>query len=436
MTTNLPRMINAIPPLKLYRNSTKVMTIKGQPILVEDVIRAALISRSNILFFGGTGWGKTTAENDVIGGLFGGKGIYIEAHPKMDVREIFSHLNLGKYFRGELKSSKELREVLDEIHNNILIVDEITRAPPFTQNRIFGMANGYVILDDNVPHPIGNGYSVLFGSGNIGESFKGTFELDEAFVNRFPIILNLDDVLPSPADMFQSLMRKHDPRVPEIPEKERLDYTPKLKEIYSQVKNLAPSVMVGITAEYLVYGLGDCSKIGRNKLSVWAGLPNSCQGCSRLAEACGYIKGVSWRAAEAIVSITNALQQVALAKHQAAKDLADKGQANKPSDLVNNDVNDVLEVFKTFHGFTGIVNARYVMQKYSMNPHHFLSDVAAKASQEFDGKMDDILTLLKAIDSRVPISEDMLKPFTKELSAGVGSSLRNPWRFVRDLVGV
>ncbi|VVC02971.1 Uncharacterised protein [Candidatus Bilamarchaeum dharawalense] len=429
------------PSLRNYRNSRKVMTIKGQAIYVEDILKAALISRSNVLLLGSRGWGKTTAEHDIHDGIFGGKGIYVRAHPKMDERELFSHLNLGKYLRGEVGSSRELREVLEAIHNCCMVVDEITRLPGISQNRVFGLADGYIELD-GVRYQIGNGYSILLASGNVGRGYDGTFALDGALIDRFPVIINMDDFLPTAKDDFLRLRSKHDPRVPKILNGERLDQSEKLKQVFAQLSEIKATMSVVIATLYLTHALGDCSKRGIPKLSIAESLPQACAGCSQLTKNCGHFMGVSGRSQESIINTVIALQQIAIAKHETATEAASAPHAEQPPPLVVDDMADVLEVFKTFFGYTGIVNSQHVVQKYLGNPYRFLSDIAAITQQEFIAQTDNIVALLRAYarsGGRLEVSEAerLVRPFTHDIPDGAGAAVRkNPWRFIGDIVGI
>ncbi|MCX6769595.1 MAG: AAA family ATPase [Candidatus Micrarchaeota archaeon] len=422
--------IESLPNVQNYKNSTKVMTIKGQPIFVEDIIKAGLISRSNMLLLGARGRGKTTLEHDIIDGFFGGNGVYVRAHPKMDEKELFTHLNIGKFLRGELQSDHELREVLSNIKNNCMIVDEITRLPGITQNRVYGLADGYIELD-GVRYQIGNGYSVLVASGNVGSNYTGTFQLDDALIDRFPIILNVQDYLPRALDTFTRLIEKHDPRVPAT---DKNDHTSLLKEIYHEIKNLEATVMMAIATQYLITALNDCVKYGYNKLQIANVLPQKCDGCAKLAEGCGYYQGVSERSGEAIVGLTLALQQVAIAKHSAAKKAAAAENSAAPDELLNDEVNDVLETFRTFFGYTGILNAQKVMQDYFGNPAIFMTSLATVIKREFTNKLSDLQGIVDAIKNSDEISDRMLEPFTKDVSAGAGAAFKNPWRFISELV--
>ena len=395
------------------------MTISGQPVLVEDVITAALVSRSNILVLSRPGQAKTTLEHDIFEGMFGGKGVYVRAHPKMDERELFTHLNLEKFFGGQMKSSTELREMLDTIHTNCMIVDEITRLPGILQNRLFGLADGYIEIDGR-KHTIGNGYSVVIASGNPED--EGTFALSAALKERFQVILNLRDFQSPSSDSFVRLMHKHDPRVPHV---EIVDASKDLISINSEFRQLPASVMMVLAAQYLIYALDDCSKLGVPKSSIEKGIPHNCSGCPKLAKGCGYFSGISERAAHALVNITLALQQV----------VATKTDTNTKSvqEKIENDVLDLLESFKTFCPETGITNHQHVMQRYFGNPRMFLIEIASAAMAVFNSKMKSIEKLRDAVLSQTA-DVGLLDVFTKEIDGGPGMlALKNHWRFVADL---
>jgi len=256
--------------------------------------------------------------------------------------------------------------------------------------------------------------------------YTGTFALDGALNDRFPVILNVNDFVPQAKDDFTRLIKKHDPRVPNV---EKNDLTVLIKDIYSGIKNLEATVIMAITAQYMVTALDDCSKLGKTKISLKNAIPRICSGCTKLTKNCGYHLGLSPRAGEAITGFTLALQKVAEAKHMLAKE-----NKEEPSKLLETDVDDVLEVFKTFAGYTGMVNKQKVMQDFYGNPYFFMESLAISVKQEFMEKEQALAKLVEAIGDGNEITDRMLKPFIDKISAGANAVLENPWRFIQGLV--
>ena len=56
-------LLAGLPRLRGYRNSRAVLTIGGQPLTVEDIIKAAVVSGLAVLLISGTGdaWRHTAA---------------------------------------------------------------------------------------------------------------------------------------------------------------------------------------------------------------------------------------------------------------------------------------------------------------------------------------------------------------------------------------
>ncbi|HLC71097.1 MAG TPA: hypothetical protein VJI32_03765, partial [Candidatus Nanoarchaeia archaeon] len=55
-----------------FRNTRSIGSVSGVNLTTEDALRAALVTRSNILAVGGRGTGKTQAMSDILRNFFGG----------------------------------------------------------------------------------------------------------------------------------------------------------------------------------------------------------------------------------------------------------------------------------------------------------------------------------------------------------------------------
>jgi len=400
--------MKTVPPLKLYRNSTPVAHVGNTPVLVEGVIRACSFSRSNLLLTGERGEGKTACESDVFHRWYGGNGIYCLAHADLVVRELFQQLNLGKLYRGECKTDQDIRELTRAINSRIVIVDEITRAPPLTQDSIMCLPDGYVEIDGR-KYPIGDGNSIMIASGNVGDGkYGGTFKLDAALTDRCHAIIDLNNFTPTPMDLFEILETNHDPHVPTVADE---DHSDAIIAIQKDMAQLRPSVEMNVAALFLRYGLDWCEKKKTTKKRIEKALPRICNGCHELGWGCGYVTGISTRAAKAIVNLTLALQQVAASQSRVS--------AVQPDPL--QDMLDVLSVFKLIGPQAGILNEQKVMQDHCGNPYMFLKEIVTHlTANEFEAKRGELISMFQQI-AQGRVEQTTRSGFTKV------------WSFMQDL---
>jgi MoxR-like ATPase len=95
---------------------------------------------------------------------------------------------------------------------NLLLGDEINRAPPKTQAALLEAMQERQVTVDGVTHPLPRPFCVLATQNPI--EFEGTYPLPEAQLDRF--LLRISMGYPSPGDEQQILQRRLDRRVDDV----------------------------------------------------------------------------------------------------------------------------------------------------------------------------------------------------------------------------
>ena len=110
-----------------FRNTRSIGSVSGTNLTTEDALRAALVTRSNILAVGGRGTGKTQALSDILRNFFGGEGVdgngvFIEGRADFKPDELFTRVNLNKVFDSlnRAASSEEIIELTSKVHKRFL----------------------------------------------------------------------------------------------------------------------------------------------------------------------------------------------------------------------------------------------------------------------------------------------------------------------------
>lgn len=89
------------------------------------------------------------------------------------------------------------------VFTNVLLTDEINRAPPRTQSALLEVMEEQQVTLDGVSRPVGDPFFVIATQNPI--EYQGTFPLPEAQMDRFSLSLKLD--YPTEAEEFQMLDR-------------------------------------------------------------------------------------------------------------------------------------------------------------------------------------------------------------------------------------
>lgn len=344
--------------LQHYRNSTEV-----RPALtVEDITKACLIGRLNLLLLGETGEGKTQLENDILG-IFGNNGFFELGRNDLTVKEIFTRLRLDRL--REAKTSDEIREITENAGHPVYVIDEITRCIPAVQNQFFNMGDGF-FTDQGAKHQLGTlGYSILVASGNIGNGrYTGTSEMDRALRDRMHVTLDLDYFPTTPTDTLDVLLAKRDPRVSEA---ENTDHTEAIVQLNAELEDEPPTIMQYLAAMYFKHALDYCQGIpGESKRKNKNAWPGIVQGHATGGDE-AVIYPFSTRAAISTLTLSQALKKV-------------RGARGVPYDSSTEAVLDAAYLVGTH---SGVLHPSAVDSQYDGNPYRAMDAVLDGIRAEF-----------------------------------------------------
>lgn len=359
----LLEIVNSLPRFPVYRNSTPVVNIDGVYLTVEDVVKAAVWSELNILLVGERGEGKTQLMEDINNSLFGGKGTYIRARPDMKAKELYELFNI-ETFKKEL--SGEVKAPLTQI-------DEINRTPPIIQNEFFHMCDGYIEYEGK-PVTLGDGFHITIASANVkNERYGGTFEMDDAILDRFSLVINIDNYPTQVKDDLEIITSPWG-KNPKLVRTEKEDYTDQIKQICKELRSIREEKFdldAYVALLYLKRGLDYCV-VKKSKRLISYTIPTICKqrNCARLREEdCGYIRPLSERAVEAVAAFAPALRLMADAK---------KGKGNGVVTY-----REVLEAFRLVAPYAGILDLIWVRNSYFSNPSLALDRIVERINKKF-----------------------------------------------------
>jgi hypothetical protein len=341
MTDSLTYSDLAFP---VFCNTRVVGSVGGTPLTVEDAIRAALVTRSNVFLVGTRGTGKTQAATDIVVNFFGDKGLRAEGRPDFKLDDYFTRVNLDKLRTAG--STDEIIELARHVTDRVFFVDELDRCPAITQNQFINLAIGYY-LHKGKKVPLGNaGYSIAFATANVGNGeFTGTFQMDSALLDRWQLVLDLDYWRKTPEDEERIAQQKRDPRIKEAATR---DISDKIIAAYEGIGQ--PSEGMELISRYLTQGLDYCKKFptAENSKRVLAHrFPVICheQTCDLRETACGIARPLEERAAQTILRLAQGLEYIARLKRPETK---------------SDDVNSMLLAYSLVAPHTRVLSQHYV----------------------------------------------------------------------------
>jgi len=366
--------------LPVYQNSREVFA----GLTVSDLAKATVLGGVNLFLAGDTGTGKTQLATDIYQVYFagnkaeGGNGIFIRAHPDVDIyNEIFTKLNIDR----------KQRETTPSLEARVFIADEINRAPPMGQNQFLGLGDGKMDYSGRSISLGGDGYSLLIATANIGNGeFRGTFDMDKAMLNRLHVAIDLDyaPMKPTFEDLEKIKARSANPNV----------ITSKPKDLSSKIAQAKKDISEATKAEdletravlnYLQHGLQNCQRYKGVKDRVW---PMGCQDCSHNTAGnalCSLIKEPAPRTMEVVRLYAESLRYLAKLKNPVVK------------------INSTDLVFKAFEltgAYQGLLNQAELRKHYGHNPK-LMAEVISKLREDYKGVSDFILaSLSEAKDGR------------------------------------
>lgn len=387
---------------KVYRNSTELMQLHGQPIYMTDIVDACLLGRLNLFLQGDTGSGKTQLAADVMSD-FPGKSLFILGRNDMDVRELFQQINLDKLKTA--KSSAEVKELTDRVNYNLIVVDELSNCVPVVRAQLFNLFDGYIEINGQ-EYDIGKGYSVGIATGNLGQKFtESSNELGRALKDRMHVVIDTDHFPEQPSDTLEILVRDTNPRV------EFAENTSRACDIIRQSEELSskevPSEKL-VIVNYLRHGLDCCTVDGRpsSKTKMKEAWPNKVDSNQQGSDE-ALVLPVSLRAAKSIIRLSQALDEIA--RRKGAEDI----------EHFDAYFDSMTQAYKFVSAYSGVLNEAAVQATYSGDRYAALDAVIEATRGTFEGQINNIAAGI-----------DMAKKRKK--SAKLLNRFSGRWGFMRD----
>jgi len=178
-----PGNADAINALRHHINSRLI----GQAQVVDQVL-IALLAGGHVLIEGVPGLGKTLLVQTLAGGI-GGQFKRIQFTPDLMPGDVTGHVMFDM-----AKSKFVLKQ--GPVFTNLLLADEINRAPAKTQAALLEVMQEHQVTLDGKSMEVGKPFMVLATQNPIEQ--EGTYALPEAQLDRFIIKINID--YPNAAD--------------------------------------------------------------------------------------------------------------------------------------------------------------------------------------------------------------------------------------------
>ncbi|MDP4012583.1 MAG: AAA family ATPase [Candidatus Nanoarchaeia archaeon] len=393
---------------KNYRNSTELTTLNGVPIYMHDMVEAALRGRLNVFLQGDTGSGKTQLARDVVH-YFGDKSLFILGRNDMDTRELFQQVNpeFLKALKGQGDGAVKFKELTDKIDYNLTVVDELPNCVPAVRAQLFNLFDGFIEIDGKA-YPLGSGYSVGIATGNIGQQFtESSNDLGRALKDRMHLVLDTDYFRPQPIDTLEMLAGDRNPRVNFG--SETVDKTEEIKEAYKKLNETEVPFNKLLIASYLIHGL-DYLDGGKSKIGMKSAWPNAVENHEKGSDA-ALILPVSPRAAKAVISLSQALDQIVQEKGAEAPD----------------NFESMMQAFKFISAYSGILNEALVRQTYGEDHYKAMDAVITTTQTEFSDDRKGKIAAAFALAAKGKKSEKLAGEFT-----GRWSFMKNLFERVAD----
>lgn len=373
--------------LSTYKNSTPVIRINGYEMKVDDIVLASLVGGLNLLLVSERGEGKTQILYDVLYGVFGGNGTYIRTSPDMEIKDVYTALNLEKLKNA--KSSEDVIEVTKMAQKPFAAIDELNRAPPIVQNQLLNVLDGYIEVRGAKYHlgiPVGKKhYHVGIATINTGNKYFGTFDIDPAILDRFAIGLDLDYYPPKTSDLVEIIREEYGLREGNVK-----DRTNEIIEHWKKVKKQELPWETLITILYLREGVDYISSEPYSQRKTKGILP---EGVHESGSIQNIMFPISIRTAKQIAYAYAAFTYVA--KLHGFKD-------NEDYHLQN-----TLETLKLILPYSGCLKKEIVNSRYYGNPLLATEDVVKEIKENIESKQEDIARSLKIIKSGELTKEDL-----------------------------
>src|SRR5512134_3997669 len=188
MTTRIPaeQLEQAVKVVSAMRAQV-ARAMVGQAEVVEQTI-AALLAGGHVLIEGVPGLGKTLLVR-ALAKTFDGRFARIQFAPDLMPADVTGH-TLYDQSTGQFTTRR------GPVFTNLLLADEINRAPAKTQAALLEVMQEGQVTIEGTPHPLEPPFMVLATQNPIEQ--EGTYALPEAQLDRFLLKVKID--YPSQAD--------------------------------------------------------------------------------------------------------------------------------------------------------------------------------------------------------------------------------------------
>ncbi|MEH0156874.1 MoxR family ATPase [Limibacter armeniacum] len=197
MENTIDRFENRIDTTELYESLKAVRasvskTVKGQRQMI-DLLLTALLANGHVLIEGVPGVAKTLTAK-VLAAHISGNYKRVQFTPDLMPSDV-----IGTSVFNAQKNIFEFRR--GPVFGNIVLVDEINRAPAKTQSSLFEVMEERQITYDGTTYPMDEPFMVLATQNPVEQ--EGTYPLPEAQLDRFLFKINVD--YPEAEDEFEIL---------------------------------------------------------------------------------------------------------------------------------------------------------------------------------------------------------------------------------------
>mgnify|MGYP002639729508 CR=1 FL=1 len=368
---------------KVYKNSTELMNLHGQPIYLSDIADACLYGRLNLFLQGDTGTGKTQLARDAMG-YFGDKSMFVLGRNDMDTRELFQQINPAvlKAIREGKYSGEELKSLTDKVDYHLTVVDELPNCVPAVRAQLFNLFDGFIEINGK-PYPIGNGYSVGIATGNIGQKFtESSNELGRALKDRMHVTVDVDYFSPKASDSLDILAKSTNPRV-EF-DKANQDNSKEIIDRHGELVSREIPLEKLMIANYLLHGLDYCDTGEHSKRKMKDLWPTGLEDHEQVSDV-GLVLPVSPRAAKSILRLSQALDDVAERKG-ATREQIEQGYFGS-----------MMQAYKFVAAYSGVLNDSAVHNNFGGDKYKALDDIITTTKTQYDGQSENIAAGLEMV---------------------------------------
>lgn len=267
--------------------------IVGQSALL-DRLMIALLAGGHVLLEGPPGLAKTTAVNALASGV----------HASAQRIQFTPDLMPGDLTGTEIYDAKsgEFRFVAGPVFHEIVLADEINRAPPKVQSALLEAMQEHQVTVNGVTRKLPDLFIVMATQNPLEQS--GTYPLPEAQLDRFLLHIELD--YPSQEDELEILRRD---RLRHFGEDTITVETPLRPETVLQARHQIAEIHIEANVEqYIVKLVGSTRHLGEylpaweNYIEVGAS-PRASLALVRAASAYAYLQGRDYVVPEDIIEM-------------------------------------------------------------------------------------------------------------------------------------